>query len=1077
MKLRKFGAIALVTLSVSGLLPSLQKLPMPLWESSVLAQTVDERQREADRLLQQGLDLFNSNESQKALQVLQQALNIYTEICTIPEENFNLSPCLKKAQSLSYLGETYFLLEDYEKAIELLEKSLISIEQVNSFQGSTICIKVLCLNRGESNIPVTDVIGNFDNVQIQSLTNLVFAHIFLGEYRQATDYHQQSLDIYQEIDDAVEEAYYLNKLGVIYRSQGEYKQATNFLKQSLAIYREIRNRQGEANSLNDLGNVYADLGESKQAVDFHTQSLAIRREIDDRQGEASSLNNLGAAYFGLGEYQKAIDFHRKSLAILQETEDRRLEVASLNNIGNAHVGLGEYRQAIDFYQQSLAIAREIGDRQRVADSLNNLGAAYYSLGEYEQAIDFNEQSLAIKKEIGDRQGVASSLDNLGTVYDSVGDYARAIDFREQSLAVFQDIGDRRGEANSLGNFGLVYDILGEYEQAIDFLQQALAISREIEDFQRESIILLNLGNAFKGLGEYEQAIDFYQKSLEIAKKIGDRQGIGDALGNLGGSYRSLRKYEQAIDFQEQSLAIKREIEDRRGEAISLGNLGNIYNYLGKHKRAIDFQEQSLAIAREIKNIEGEANSLRNLGFALTNAGNLTKAETQFYKAIDIHEKIRELLGLKDAWKVSIFEGQARTYRGLQKVLVAQNKPQKALEISEQGRARALVELSLRKLSPKLKEEFTPQSPNLAEIKAIAKEQNATLVEYSLVYNNQIYIWVIPPDGEIQFRSVNLPKDTSLNELVQASRQSLGARNRGEDDSTLNRTENTNYRREFHQLLIEPIAEFLPQNEEERIIFIPDKELFLVPFAALQDANYTYLIEKHTILTAPSIQALGLTHQHRKRVENASGDILIVGNPKMPQNKQGQTLSPLPGAKEEAEAIARILKAKPIIGSQATEPAILAKMANAKIIHLATHGILGEVDSSPGAIALTPAGEDDGYLTTREIMESFGLAATPPLKAELVVLSACDTGRGDIRSEGVVGLSRSLIAAGVPTIVVSLWKVPDDATADLMSEFYHNIYERKFDKAQAMRQAMLTMIKGENPDPVDWAAFTVIGEAE
>ena len=111
------------------------------------------------------------------------------------------------------------------------------------------------------------------------------------------------------------------------------------------------------------------------------------------------------------------------------------------------------------------------------------------------------------------------------------------------------------------------------------------------------------------------------------------------------------------------------------------------------------------------------------------------------------------------------------------------------------------------------------------------------------------------------------------------------------------------------------------------------------------------------------------------------------------------------------------------------------------------------------------------------MERFALEETAPLKAELVVLSACDTGRGEIKGEGVMGLSRAFIAAGVPSLVVSLWKVPDEATKDLMVEFYNNLYEKKLDKAQAMRQAMLTMLEGENPDPINWVAFTVIGEAE
>ena len=203
---------------------------------------------------------------------------------------------------------------------------------------------------------------------------------------------------------------------------------------------------------------------------------------------------------------------------------------------------------------------------------------------------------------------------------------------------------------------------------------------------------------------------------------------------------------------------------------------------------------------------------------------------------------------------------------------------------------------------------------------------------------------------------------------------------------------------------------------------------------------------------------------------------------MPKDKVEKDLKPLeqlPGAEEEANNIAEILGTKPIIGDEATESAIVQKMASAKLIHLATHGLLDStnVDGFPGAIAFTPDSKNDGFLTTVEIMESFGLPGKSRLQADLVVLSACDTGRGDIKAEGIIGLSRAFMASGVPTLVVSLWKVPDDATTSLMTEFYNNIYKRNFDKATAMREAMLTMINDDDPDPKNWAAFTVIGKAE
>ena len=164
---------------------------------------------------------------------------------------------------------------------------------------------------------------------------------------------------------------------------------------------------------------------------------------------------------------------------------------------------------------------------------------------------------------------------------------------------------------------------------------------------------------------------------------------------------------------------------------------------------------------------------------------------------------------------------------------------------------------------------------------------------------------------------------------------------------------------------------------------------------------------------------------------------------MPDRKIGrelQKLSSLPGAEVEAKQVAEILDTQPLLGAAATEPTIVQRMTRAKIIHFATHGLLDDINSisSPGAIALTSAGEEDGFLTTGEIMERFALEEAAPLKAELVVLSACDTGRGDIKGEGVMGLSRAFIAAGVPSLVVSLWKVPDEATKDLMVEFYSNL---------------------------------------
>jgi len=271
-----------------------------------------------------------------------------------------------------------------------------------------------------------------------------------------------------------------------------------------------------------------------------------------------------------------------------------------------------------------------------------------------------------------------------------------------------------------------------------------------------------------------------------------------------------------------------------------------------------------------------------------------------------------------------------------------------------------------------------------------------------------------------------------------------------------------YLRQLYDLTIAPIVDRLPQDPNAHIAISPQGVLFLVPFPALQDPQGRYLIEQHTLLTTPSIQVLGRTHDLRQTVHTR--DALVVGNPTMPAN-----LTPLEGAEAEAKEVARWLETQPLIGDAATEAIVRQDLTNSRIVHLATHGTFDERDGSQSAIALAPSGEQDGWLTSREVLNL-------DLNAEMVVLSACSTGRGRITGDGVVGLSRSLVASGAASVVVSLWDVNDAATELLMSSFYETWSQAGVDKAQALRSAMLTT-KAAFPSPYFWSAFLLIGEPD
>ncbi len=353
-----------------------------------------------------------------------------------------------------------------------------------------------------------------------------------------------------------------------------------------------------------------------------------------------------------------------------------------------------------------------------------------------------------------------------------------------------------------------------------------------------------------------------------------------------------------------------------------------------------------------------------------------------------------------------------------------------------------------------------------------------MLNSSIQPRERLHIWVIKPTGEVAFRRVDLKSlDAPLADLVVSSRDSIGVRGRGSIEVVFkDGASQTEHLQQLHQLLIQPIVDLLPTNLNAHVTFIPQGELFLVPFPALQDRSGKYLIEQHTILTAPSIQVLDLTRQQQAKVQKAAlKEAVVLGNPTMPSvplklGEPPEPLPSLPGAEQEAKAIAPLLKTQAITGEQATEAAVVQRLPQARMIHLATHGLLDDSKGLgvPGAIALAPSGKDDGLLTASEILDM-------KLSAELVVLSACDTGRGRITGDGVIGLSRSLISAGVPSVVASLWSVPDAPTASLMTQFYQRLQQNP-DKAHALRHAMLTTMK-QHPEPRNWAAFTLIGEAE
>ena len=878
----------------------------------------------------------------------------------------------------------------------------------------------------------------------------------------------------------------------------------------------------------------AEQGRLERAIATFQQALNLARQIQSRDIEAIALLAIGDFSNTLGRPQVALDFLNQALSLFQELEDAAGEAIVLHNLGWVHQGLEQPQQAINYYRQALPLFHTVGNAAGEAATLKNLGGLYSDLGRLQQAKDYYMQALPLLRTMGDRVWEADTLNSIGEIYRIMGRLAEALQFHYQALPIRQELGDRAGESSSLNNLGLVYRDLGQPQQALEFSQQSLSISQELGDHASIATSLNNLALLYDALGNSQQALTALNQALQIRQELGDHAGVANSLNNLGSIYQHMERLQQALDYYQQSLTILQAIGYRNWEAGTLNNIGQIHESLGQLQPAFNYLNQALRLFQATDDAAGEATVLKNLGRMFWRSGNLPAAQSSLLASIQILESLRT--GLSTVNQVSLFETQVEAYHLLQQVLIAQNQPEQALEIAERGRARAFVELLIRRRQTTNPDDIPEiASPSIEQVRQIAQAHNATLVEYSIVSQNDLLIWVIPPTGQIIFHQADLNRlDMPLTDLVRDTRQLIGVRNRGESQAIAfipgdwvrlntdapdyepwqvvavdaqqnllsltqsalpegvsierpitdviakveSRRAHQPHLQKLYQLLIAPIAKHLPADPNAHVIFIPHQELFLVPFAALQDTDGNYLIERHTILTAPAIQVLDLTHQQRQQLGSwdagvGNREFLIVGNPTMPEvvlepGAPPQPLTALPKAELEARSIAQVWGAQALIGDQATEAEVVEQMPQSRIIHLATHGLLDETHGLGSALALAPSGGRDGLLTVEEILAL-------NLQAELVVLSACNTGRGHITGDGVIGLSRAFISAGAASLVVSLWRVRDAPTADLMTEFYRRLQHTP-DKAQALRQAMLTMIESY-PDPKNWAAFTLTGEAE
>jgi tetratricopeptide (TPR) repeat protein len=1068
-------------------------------QSLTLHRAVGDRAGEATTLHHLGWVYADLGENQKALEHYTQALALHRAVGSRREE----------AATLTGIGVVYDALGEKRKALEYHTQALALHRAVGNREG-----------------------------EATTLNNIGKVHSDLGEKQKALEYYTQALALHRAVGDRAGEATTLNNIGTVYSALGEKQKALEYLTQALAIFRAVGDRAMEATTLNNIGKVHDDLGEKQKALEYYTQALALHRAVGNQAGEATTLGNIGAVYSDLGEKQKALEYYTQALAIFRAVGARAMEATTLNNIGKVYFDLGEKQKALEYYTQALAIIRAVGDRAMEATTLNNIGLVYSDLGEKQKALEHLTQALTLHRAVGNRAGEATTLTNIGKVYSDLGEKQKALEYFTQALAIIRAVGDRASEATLLNNIGYVYAALGEKQKALEHLTQALTLHRAVGNRAGGATTLNNIGLVYSHLGEKQKALEYRTQALALYRAVGDRAGEAITLADIGWVYLALGEKQKAMEHFTQALSIFRSVGLREREAVALAGVaaierdrGNLGEARTRIEAALDLIE---AVRAQAPGPELRATFLASyrdyyeLYIDLLLRQHEREPDTGHDRvAFQASERARarSLLELLTEARVDVRQGIAPELKERERAVHArlaaiqsrllqayrQPRPDAAqiaaleAEFKQADAEREEVEWEIRRRHPRYAELQYPTPVGVSAVQGMLEEGTA-LLEYVLLRESGI-VFVVTRE---EFRAVRLGSAQTIREYVEKLREAVAAGPR--------RGAFSNYvlhARWLYQELVQPVEAWIEGKRE--LIIVPDGILYYLPFELLLTSaegmggdprRLPYLVRKYAVRYVPSASVwVGRPEAERREWEKT----LVAYADPVYGDMEGAVreawrsafgelakLPRLPHSRREVQQIARLYPAADVVlrvGQEAREERVKSGEAErARYVHFAAHGVLNENKpeysgivltlGAPSALA-TRAGEtarraeperagqreesaEDGLL---QVYEVFNLR----LNAEVAVLSACETGLGkEVRGEGIVGLTRAFLYAGAEAVVVSLWKVMDPATAELMVRFYRHL-RAGMKKAEALRQARLEMLD-QYVHPYYWAAFVLVGKS-
>lgn len=837
---------------------------------------------------------------------------------------------------------------------------------------------------------------------------------------------EQALGILAKLNLPRQEIAALADLGVVLENAIRYEQALARFESAAALSGRLGMRELLAQQHMNIGRILdLRLSQYARAKQSYRQGLEIFEALGRKGDMAQAMLDMGRCARLLGDFGQADEFYRKALGLLgKDPANARLAAKVVVEQANNAWYQARYQEAFDLQRKVYQQARERGWALEQEIALNTSGLVWWTLGDHERSLRELDRALAVAKTIPARRDeVATTLNNTGLVQRDMGRLGEALETLDKALAIDRELRSRWAIAHDLRNKALTFVRMNEPRKSVPLFEEALALASGTGDKVNEAKILLGLGEALAALGRDREAAERFAAALSLSRSMALRETEWRALfGQARGLLTSGRR-EEARAILSQAISV---IEGMRVELKMdqlkdgfIADKASVYEALvglladmGRTAEAFEVAERSRA---------------RNLIDLLVNRGKAAKA-TPDRAFIERQNTLRSRIREQEALLAqAATEAERAAYS-------------KALKAVQDEHKDLLLEVQAR--NPELASLVSVSPLDLPGVQALLDKDQALLAYY--VLENEVLCWLVRRDS-VRLLRTPIGRE-GLGRMILAYRRML------QNLEPLDRQS----RELWDVLLAKPVA---AMGAVRSVCIVPHGPLHYLSFATLSDGAAA-LIEKAPLYYAPSASVLKFTQERRKAVKNRR--VLAVGNPDL-----GNQALELPFAEREVAAMAwNFPEVTALTRGKATESWVRAHIGEYGIIHLATHGEFDAVNPLFSALMLAKDRQFDGHLEAGDIFDL-------KLNADLVVLSACQTGLGKIGSgDDVVGMNRAFLFAGTHAIVSSLWRVSDISTAILMKQFYREY--AKLNKAESLRRAMLH-VKGRYPHPGYWGGFILVGD--